>query len=239
MTNGFLFSVPHERLHGTISILKQRPGLPTNVCKVRAVKDIMLLIAYRRTEDSNTLHLGPSSATHRIQAQAWRHHILPDSFHPLDEPDACACDVCQKVLGHHFSPCGSIVVGMMYRQHGPLPLCHWHLACGIVSSRYVQKASIAPMSVPPNMGLLVGHPQQHACVYAISDIHQGIHIIDAKADPQVRGWTRQELISLTAKQEQSAPFSAYLDSDQPALAWSHDGDLLAVVFARMGIVLSF
>ena len=25
MTNGFLVSVPHERLHGTISILKQRP----------------------------------------------------------------------------------------------------------------------------------------------------------------------------------------------------------------------
>ena len=28
MTNGFLVSVPHERLHGTISILKQRPELP-------------------------------------------------------------------------------------------------------------------------------------------------------------------------------------------------------------------
>ena len=46
MTNGFLVSVPHERLHGTISILKQRPELPTNVCKVRAVKDVMPLIAY-------------------------------------------------------------------------------------------------------------------------------------------------------------------------------------------------
>ena len=46
MTNGFLVSVPHERLHGFISILKQRPELPTNVRKVRAVKDIMPLIAY-------------------------------------------------------------------------------------------------------------------------------------------------------------------------------------------------
>ena len=46
MTNGFLVSVPHERLHGTISILKQRPELPTNVRKVRAVKDVMPLIAY-------------------------------------------------------------------------------------------------------------------------------------------------------------------------------------------------
>ena len=47
MTNGFLVPVPHERLHGTISILEQRPKLPTNVRKVRAVKDIMALIAYR------------------------------------------------------------------------------------------------------------------------------------------------------------------------------------------------
>ena len=41
MTHGFLVPVPHERLHGTISILEQRPELPTNVHKVRAVKDIM------------------------------------------------------------------------------------------------------------------------------------------------------------------------------------------------------
>ena len=47
MTNGFLVSVPHERLHGTISILEQRAGLLTNVCKVQAVKDIMPLIAHR------------------------------------------------------------------------------------------------------------------------------------------------------------------------------------------------
>ena len=49
MTNGFLVLVPHERLHGTISILKQRPELPMNVCKVQAVKDVMPLIAYRTT----------------------------------------------------------------------------------------------------------------------------------------------------------------------------------------------
>ena len=46
MTNGFLVPVPHERMNGTISILEQRPELPTNVRKVRAVKDIMPLIAY-------------------------------------------------------------------------------------------------------------------------------------------------------------------------------------------------
>ena len=47
MTKDFLVPVPHQRLHGTISILEQRPDLPTNVRKVRAVKDIMPLIAYR------------------------------------------------------------------------------------------------------------------------------------------------------------------------------------------------
>ena len=47
MANGFLVLMPYERLHATISILKQRPELPTNVCKVRAVKDVMLLSAYR------------------------------------------------------------------------------------------------------------------------------------------------------------------------------------------------
>ena len=31
MTNGFLVSVPHEGLHGAISILEQRPELPTNM----------------------------------------------------------------------------------------------------------------------------------------------------------------------------------------------------------------
>ena len=34
MTNGFLISVPHEGLHGAISILEQRPELPTNVRNV-------------------------------------------------------------------------------------------------------------------------------------------------------------------------------------------------------------
>ena len=47
MTNGFLVPVPHEPLHGTISILEQQPELPTNMRKVRAVKDIMPLISYR------------------------------------------------------------------------------------------------------------------------------------------------------------------------------------------------
>ena len=46
MTNGFLVSVPHEGLHGAISILKQRPELPTNMCKAWAVKDVVPLIAY-------------------------------------------------------------------------------------------------------------------------------------------------------------------------------------------------
>ena len=46
MTNSFLDSVPHEGLHGTISILEQRPELPTNVRKTWAGKDEMPLIAY-------------------------------------------------------------------------------------------------------------------------------------------------------------------------------------------------
>ena len=46
MTNGSLVSVPHEGLHGAISILEQRPELPTNMCKAWAVKDVVPLIAY-------------------------------------------------------------------------------------------------------------------------------------------------------------------------------------------------
>jgi len=46
MTNGFLISVPHEGLHGAISILEQGPELPTNTCKAWAVKDVMPLVAY-------------------------------------------------------------------------------------------------------------------------------------------------------------------------------------------------
>ena len=46
MTNGFLVSVPHEGLHGAISIPEQGPELPTNMCKAWAVKDVMPLIAY-------------------------------------------------------------------------------------------------------------------------------------------------------------------------------------------------
>ena len=46
MTNGFLVPVPHEGLHGAISILEQRPELPTNMCKAWAVKDVVPLISY-------------------------------------------------------------------------------------------------------------------------------------------------------------------------------------------------
>ena len=53
MKYGFLVSVPHARLHGTISILKQRPKLPTNVYKVRAVKNFAGLA--RRARDTQKL----------------------------------------------------------------------------------------------------------------------------------------------------------------------------------------
>ena len=52
MTNGFLVSVPHERLHGTISILEQRPELPTNVQSAGSLRHNAahrLLHVYRTT----------------------------------------------------------------------------------------------------------------------------------------------------------------------------------------------
>ena len=44
MANSFLVLVPHETLHGTISILIQRPKLATNVGKMGAVKNKMPFI---------------------------------------------------------------------------------------------------------------------------------------------------------------------------------------------------
>lgn len=181
--------------------------------------------------------LDPFTTATSLQPRAWRHLILPEACHPLDEIDACASAVCQSVQGHRFSRCGSIVVGMVYKVDGTLPLCHWHLAGGISSKAFVWGLSGIPMSTPPDMGSLVWHPQQHACVYAISDINQGIHIIDAKADRQLRVWPREKLMLLIAECGRAPPSSAL--ADQPALAWSHDGSQLGVFFASMGVVLSF
>ena len=44
MANSFLVLVPHKTLHGTISILIQRPKLATNVDKMGAVKNKMPFI---------------------------------------------------------------------------------------------------------------------------------------------------------------------------------------------------
>ena len=44
MANSFLVLVPHKTLHGTISILIQRPKLATNVGKMGAVKNKMPFI---------------------------------------------------------------------------------------------------------------------------------------------------------------------------------------------------
>ena len=44
MVNSFLVLVPHKTLHGTISILIQRPKLATNVGKMGAVKNKMPFI---------------------------------------------------------------------------------------------------------------------------------------------------------------------------------------------------
>ena len=44
MANSFLVLVPHRTLHGTISILIQRPELATNVGKMGAVKNKMPFI---------------------------------------------------------------------------------------------------------------------------------------------------------------------------------------------------
>ena len=41
MADSFLILVPHKTLHGTISILIQRPKLATNVGKMGAVKNKM------------------------------------------------------------------------------------------------------------------------------------------------------------------------------------------------------
>ena len=41
MADSFLVLVPHKTLHGTISILIQRPKLATNVGKMGAVKNKM------------------------------------------------------------------------------------------------------------------------------------------------------------------------------------------------------
>ena len=47
MANSFLVLVPHKTLHGTISILVQRPKLATNAGKMGAVKNKMFLIPQR------------------------------------------------------------------------------------------------------------------------------------------------------------------------------------------------
>ena len=44
MADSFLVLVPHKTLHGTISILIQRPKLATNVGKMGAVKNKMPFI---------------------------------------------------------------------------------------------------------------------------------------------------------------------------------------------------
>ena len=136
--------------------------------------------------------LGTSSVSKTTSTPVWRHYVLLDAFHPMDEPGACACTTCRNILAHSFSPCGTVAVGMMLKKgmDKKVPLSHWHLAGSTVSRASVQLASESPQPLPilPYTSSLAWHPQLHACVYAISDINQGIHIIDAKADRQVRGW---------------------------------------------------
>ena len=58
MADSFLVLVPHKTLHGTISILIQRPELATNVGKTGAVKNKLPFRTLRRATGTNSMEVG-------------------------------------------------------------------------------------------------------------------------------------------------------------------------------------
>ena len=81
MADSFLVLVPHKTLHGTISILIQRPKLATNVGKMGAVKNKM---PFTMTKDlwqekgANAAYRAPAPGGDSLRSAAKHHDIQLD-----------------------------------------------------------------------------------------------------------------------------------------------------------------
>ena len=83
-----------------------------------------------------------------------------------------------------------------------------------------------------DMRILAWHPLQQSCIFAVSDVEGGVHIIDAKAGREVNTWTQAELRGDRPRDplpEEINQLYEVFDTFPPVLARSHDGHRLAVL----------
>ena len=206
----------------------------TDVCLLQD-HGVVLAAAAMTTSLHTPVGVPPSG-----QKPAWQHHQLPFAHQPLSEPGPCARSNWSVTSQHVLSPCGKIVVGVQQMEAGAsLQLTHWHRAGHLMSKQPVRSAStsVGILLNSPELGSLAWYPCKNTCVYAIFDLEGGLHIIDAKADCQVRRWSHAELSagpSLGSFQDElRQPARSW-----PILAWSHDGQRLAACGYDTCVVLS-
>ena len=190
-------------------------------------------------------HVSPASMTFQL-------YRLSNRSAPVDP-----CNM-PRLRCPSLSPCGSTVISID-RVHD-MRLQHWQIPQTSVTAKRATSASerLQPIICT---GLIAGlcrdghmqeawHPLHSTCIYAVSCIEGGVHLIDARANRCVHSWTEQDLHGPampsdpadiitsgdddTSFADEPDDFDHEDDSDDyyikapHALSWSKDGCRLAV-----------
>ena len=149
---------------------------------------------------------------------------------------------------YRISPCGNFVIGSQLRPNASsvLPLQVWHLGPEPISQQSVQRTGTDAEGflVQADMRTLAWHPSQQSCIFAVSDVEGGVHLIDAKAGREIISWTQAELRGNSPRDplpEEISQLYEVFHKSLPAavLAWSHDRCKLAVFSDGTCAMLTF
>ncbi|KAK9824967.1 hypothetical protein WJX74_011063 [Apatococcus lobatus] len=178
------------------------------------------------------------------QSPSWSQHDLgyaqlPDSGDQSDSEDP------NCIPGLSLSPCGSIVSGLKsegnneWVNSSPKPLSHWHVTNAAADGQNVQP-NVSSGNFPCAMDIssLAWHPHPQALVYAVYDVEGTVHLVDARADCQVRSWQAAELLGKGLADADPLPDTSNMLPHLASLKWSRDGCKLAAFKGAACAVIS-
>ncbi len=153
-----------------------------------------------------------------------------------------------------LSPCGTIIIGLAsslpagtFATVGASTQCasalqHWHLSHANSQGHVQPTICSGIFKAPVDLATLAWHPRKQGGIYAVFDMQSTLHLIDAKANCQLRFWACSELRNRHPVGRDFVELAAEApkrNASGPALDWSQDGCKLAAFRGQTCAVLLF
>ena len=195
--------------------------------------------------NSASVMMSPADVAESSPCAVWRNRTLADR-HVGTGLDTASSNAGSGALQHRLSPCGTIVVGIEHvtDTSSTLPVQIWHVGPDDIKQQVLcqRDADAEVLLMNAEICSLAWHPLQQACIFAVSDVEGGVHIIDAKACLEVRAWTKADLRAgqpMNALPAESQELYQSFDKTSDVLAWSPDGHRLAAFSDNACAMLNF